>query len=163
MKKSRSVAVIGVLVGLGALARARSGQAGDAASDLEKIRSEYADVLALKGVSKEEILAVARLLRARPEMAIDRTSESGEYCLNSSHGTMTHFANEPGGTREDIVYEFAATPLMKAGLDPTRLAALPALGKMEPGEWYYLPEGQVDPHHKHTMAGPTLLVAVDVR
>jgi hypothetical protein len=123
----------------------------------------YADVLALEGVSKEEVLAIARLLRARPEMAIDRTKESGEFCLKSGLGTMTHYAKNPERTREDIVYEFAAAPLVKAGLDPQKLVLLPALGKMEPGQWYYLPEGQVDPHHQHTMQGATLLIAVDVR
>ena len=125
--------------------------------------AEYADVLALEGVPKEEVLAIARLLRARPEMAIDRTKESGEFCLNSGLGTMTHYAKRPDRTREDIVYEFAAAPLVKAGLDPQKLALLPVLGKMEPGQWYYLPEGQVDPHHQHTMQGATLLIAVDVR
>jgi hypothetical protein len=125
--------------------------------------AEYRDVLALEGVSKEEVLAIARLLRARPEMAIDRTKESGEWCLNSGLGTMTHYAANPERTREDIVYEFAAEPLVKAGLDPEKLALLPALGKMEPGRWYYLPEGQVDPHHRHTMHGGTLLIAVNVR
>jgi hypothetical protein len=124
---------------------------------------EYADVLALEGVSKEEVLAIARLLRARPEMAIDRTKESGELCLKSGLGTMTHFARNPERTREDIVYEFAAAPLVNAGLDLQKLALLPALGKMEPGHWYYLPDGQVDPHHQHTMQGATLLIAVDVR
>jgi len=125
--------------------------------------AEYADVLALEGVSKEEVLAIARLLRERPEMAIDRTKESGEFCLKSGLGTMTHFAKNPAKTREDIVYEFAAAPLVKAGLDPQKLALLPALGKMEPGQWYYLPDGQVDPHHQHTMQGATLLIAIDVR
>ena len=124
---------------------------------------EYADVLALEGVSKQEVLAIARLLRAKPEMAIDRTKESGELCLKSGLGTMTHFAKNPDGTREDIVYEFAAAPLVKAGLDLQKLALLPGLGKMEPGQWYYLPEGQVDPHHQHTMPGATVLIAVDVR
>ena len=124
---------------------------------------EYADLLALDGVSREEILAIARLLRAKPEMAIDRTKESGEFCFKSSPGTMTHYAKNPDSTREDIVYEFAASPLVKAGLDLKKLAPLPALGKMEPGQWYYLPEGQVDPHHQHPMPGPTLLIAVDVR
>jgi hypothetical protein len=128
-----------------------------------QVSPEYADVLALKGVSKGEVLAIARLLRARPEMAIDRTKESGEFCLKSGLGTMTHYAKNPEGTREDIVFEFAAAPLVKAGLDPQKLALLPALGKMEPGQWYYLPEGQVDPHHQHTMPGATLLIAVDVR
>ena len=114
-------------------------------------------------MAKEEVLAIARLLRARPEMAIDRTKESGEFCLKSGLGTMTHYAKDPDRTREDIVYEFAAAPLVKAGLDLRKLGLLPALGKMEPGQWYYLPEGQVDPHHQHTMQGATLLIAVDVR
>ena len=96
-------------------------------------------------------------------MAIDRTKESGEFCLKSGLGTMTHYAKDHERTREDIVYEFAAEPLVKAGLDPRKLAPLPPLGRMEPGQWYYLPEGQVDPHHQHTMEGATLLIAVDVR
>ena len=158
----RLVAVVGV-VSLAVFARAQGGRASDTTRDLERMHSEYADVLALEGVSKHEILAIARLLRAKPEMAIDRTGESGEYCLKSSPGTMTHYAKDPTATREDIVYEFAATPLLKAGLDPTRLPSLPALGKMEPGQWYYLAEGEVDPHHQHKMPGPTILVAVDVR
>ena len=154
--------VVGI-VSLAALARAQGGPASDATSDLERMRNEYAEVLALDGVSKHEILAIARLLRAKPEMAIDRTRESGEYCLKSSQGTMTHYAKDPTATREDIVYQFAATPLLKAGLDPTRLPPLPALGEMQPGQWYYLAEGQVDPHHQHKMPGPALLVGVDVR
>ena len=159
----RLAIVVGILVGLGALARARDRHASDATRDLERMRSEYSDILALEGVARDEILAIARLLRARPEMAIDRTRESGEYCLKSSRSTMTHYAKDPAATKEDIVYEFAATPLLMAGLDPARLPSLPALGKMEPGQWYYLPEGQVDPHHRHKLPGPTLLVAVDVR
>ena len=154
MKHVSTAAVLLVLlIGLAAPARSQDGPG----------KAEYADVLALQGVSKEEVLAIARLLRARPAMAIDRTKESGEMCLNSGLGTMTHYAESPERTREDIVYEFAAAPLVKAGLDPRKLAVLPALGKMEPGQWYYLPEGQVDPHHQHTMQGATLLIAVDVR
>lgn len=153
----------GILAALTALAHAQGSAPLDAAADLQRMRSEYSDVLALDGVSKSEILAIARLLRARPEMAIDRTPESGEYCLKSSAGTMTHYAKDPAATREDIVYEFAAAPLLKAGLDPGRLPSLPVLGRMEPGQWYFLPEGQIDPHHQHTMSGPALLVAVDVR
>ena len=136
---------------------------GAAPPPLEQLRREYADVLALDGPARQEILAIARLLRAKPEMALDRTKASGEYCLKSGLGTMTHYASDPGSTREDIVYEFDAAALTKAGLDPGKLPALPALGGMEPGQWYFLPEGQVDPHHKHPMPGPTLLIAVDVR
>jgi hypothetical protein len=96
-------------------------------------------------------------------MAIDQTAKSGEYCLKSSRTTMAHFARDAAATREDIVYEFAAGPLVTAGLDPARLPSLPALGKMEPGQWYFLPGGEVDPHHQHKMADPTLVIAVDVR
>lgn len=159
----RPSAVVVMLVSLGALGCAQRGQASNATGDLERMRSEYSDVLALEGTAKAEILAIARLLRARPEMAIDQTGKSGEYCLKSSENTMAHYAKDPTTTREDIVYEFPASPLVTAGLDPTRLSSLPALGKMEPGKWYYLPEGQVDPHHQHKMDGPTLLIAADVR
>src|SRR5262245_49939179 len=130
--------------------------------ELDRLRQEYADVLALEGASRNEILAIARILRAKPEMAIDRTQESGEYCLKSGFGIMTHYATTPSATKEDIVYEFDGTLLVKAGLDPKQLPLLPALGKMEPGHWYFLPEGQIDPHHQHAMPGPTLLIAVDV-
>lgn len=159
----RLSAAVGMLLSCSALAGAQDTRATDGPKQLQRLRTEYADVLALDGVLKEEILAIARLLRAKPAMAIDRTKESGEYCLKSGLGTMTHYASDPMKTREDIVYEFAAAPLVTAGLDLQRLPQLPALGAMEPGQWYYLPEGQVDPHHQHTMLGVTLLIAVDVR
>ncbi len=41
-------------------------------TELAHIKAEYVDVLALEGTAKAEVLAIARLLRARPEMAIDR-------------------------------------------------------------------------------------------
>src|SRR5712664_1676135 len=82
--------------------------AGDqlgAEDELTKIKREYADVLALRGASKGEILAIARILRANPDVAIDRTAASGEYCFNSGPGTMVHFATHPERTQEDVVYE----------------------------------------------------------
>jgi len=133
------------------------------ATELGRLKQEYADVLALQGTSRQEILAIARLLRAKPSMAIDRTEASGEYCLKSGAGTMTHYASDASRTSEDIVYEFDAGGLMKAGLDPGKLPVLPALGHMQPGQWYFLPPGQIDPHHQHTMPEPTLLISVDVR
>jgi len=139
------------------------GSALQASKDLERLRRDYADVIALQGTARNEILAIARLLRARPDMALDRTQASGEYCLKSSLGTMTHYANDASQTREDIVYEFDAAGLTAAGLDPGRIPLLPPLGRMEPGQWYYLPAGRVDPHHQHSMPGAMLLIAVDVR
>jgi len=136
--------------------------AGDqpvAEDELTKLKREYADVLALQGTSKGEILAIARILRANPEVAIDQTAAS----FNSGLGTMVHFATQPGGTPEDVVYEFDASGLIAAGLDPSRLQQLPGRGRMTPGVWYFLPKGQQDPHHGHAMAGPTIAIAINVK
>jgi hypothetical protein len=136
----------------------------DASSaELAHIRSEYADVLALQGTAKAEVLAIARVLRAKPEMAIDKTKAAGEYCFKSSQGTMVHYASQPEATAEDVVYEFDATQLLAAGLDPQRVPKLPALGNMEPGKWYLLPSGVIDPHHQHIFATPMIAVAVNVK
>jgi hypothetical protein len=131
--------------------------------ELTKLKREYADVLALQGTSKGEMLAIARILRAKPEIAVDQTTASGEYCFNSGHGTMVHFATQPERTPEDVVYEFDASGLMAAGLDPARLQQLPERGRMTPGVWYFLPKGQQDPHHAHAMANPTIVIAVNVK
>ena len=39
------------------------------APELARIQSEYSDVLALQGTAKAELLAIARVLRAKPEIA----------------------------------------------------------------------------------------------
>jgi hypothetical protein len=140
--------------------------AGDqvvAEDELTRLKREYADVLALQGISKAEILAVARILRAKPEMAIDQTAASGEYCFNSGLGTMVHFATQPERTPEDVVYEFDASGLIAAGLDPARLKQLPELGRMTPGLWYFLPQRQQDPHHAHAMSRPTVAIAINIK
>jgi hypothetical protein len=131
--------------------------------ELTTLKREYADVLALQGTSKGEILAIARILRANPEVAIDRTAASGEYCFKSGPGTMVHFAAHPERTLEDIVYEIDASGLIAAGLDPARMKQLPELGRMTPGVWYFLPKGQLDPHHAHAMPAPTIAIAVNVK
>jgi hypothetical protein len=156
----RVMITLALILSPGAAIQAR---ADDPAQELARMKSEYGDVFALDGIAKGEVLAIARLLRSNPSMAIDQTHTSGEYCLKSGMGTMAHYAGDPSKTREDIVYEFDAAAFTKAGLDTSKLPALPALGKMEPGQWYFLPQGQVDPHHKHAMPGDTLLIAVDVR
>jgi hypothetical protein len=138
------------------------GQAQEGPAELSRIKSEYADVLALQGTAKAEVLAIARILRAKPAMAVDRTPQSGEYCLKTSDASMVHFASEWQKTKEDVIYEFNATPLIQAGLDPKKLDVLPALGLMSPGRWYFLEEGKIDPHHRHPMSGPFLLISEDV-
>ena len=131
--------------------------------ELTKLKRDYADVLALQGTSKGEILAIARILRANPKVAIDQTAASGEYCFNSGLGTMVHFATQPERTPEDVVYEFDASALIAAGLDPSRLQQLPERGQMTPGVWYFLPKGKQDPHHAHAMPNPTIAIAVNIK
>lgn len=142
---------------------AQAGSTDAGTAELARIRSEYADVLALQGTAKAEVLAIARLLRAKPEMAIDKTKAAGEYCFRSSQGTMVHYASQPETTTEDVVYEFDATGLLAAGLDAQRVPTLPALGKMESNKWYFLPNGSIDPHHQHVFTTPTIAIAVNVK
>jgi hypothetical protein len=127
-----------------------------AETELSKLKREYADVLALPGT-------IARILRANPKIAVDQTAASSEYCFNCGIGTMVHFATQPESTPEDIVYEFDASGLIAAGLDPSRLQQLPERGQMKPGVWYFLPKGRQDPHHAHAMANPTIAIAVNVK
>src|SRR5213596_4415420 len=143
--------------------RLLAGEKPVAEDELTTLKREYADVLALQGTSKGEILAIARILRANPEVAIDRTAASGEYCFNSGLGTMVHFVAQPERTPEDVLYEFDASGLIAAGLDPARMRQLPELGRMTPGLWYFLPKGQLDPHHAHAMPSPTIAIAVNVK
>ena len=143
--------------------RLLAGDKSVAGDELSRLKREYADVLALQGTAKGEILAIARILRSNPEMVVDQTAASREYCFKSGLGTMVHFAAEPESTPEGVVYEFDASGLIAAGLDPARLKQLPELGRMIPGVWYFLPRGVRDPHHAHAMASPTIAIAVKVK
>src|SRR5262245_33870278 len=159
----RSVLLMAVIVPISLLPRPTfAGDTRNSGDELAKLKSEYADVLALQGTAKGEILAIAKILRAKPRIAVDQTAASGEYCFNSGLGTMVHFATRPEGTAEDVVYEFDASSLIAAGLDPSRLQPLPERGQMKPGVWYFLPKGQHDPHHSHAMSAPTIAIAINV-
>src|SRR5438093_4625234 len=140
-----------------------AGEQSVAEDELTKLKREYADVLTLQGTAKGEILAIAKILRANPKIAIDQTAASGEYCFNSGLGTMVHFATQPESTPEDVVYEFDASGLAAAGLDPSRLQPLAERGRMTPGVWYFLAKGQQDPHHAHAMPNPTIAIAINVK
>src|SRR5437762_9266882 len=86
-----------LVVTIGMLAQTRNTDA----PELHRIQSEYSDVLALQGTAKAELLAIACVLRAKPEMAIDRTKAAGEYCFKSSESSMVHYASQPESTMED--------------------------------------------------------------
>ena len=49
-------------------------------------------------------------IRAKPEMAIDKTKAAGGSCFKSSEGTMVHYASQPEATAEDVVYKNSTPP-----------------------------------------------------
>ena len=160
----RKVLLILIIVAISLFSRSTfAGDKSESGNEFTKLKSEYADVLALQGTAKGEILAIAKILRAKPRIAVDQTTTSGEYCFNSGLGTMVHFATQPEGTAEDVVYEFDASGLIAAGLNPSRLQQLPERGRMTPGVWYFLAKGQQDPHHAHALSNPTIAIAIDVK
>ena len=70
--------------------RLLAGDTPDSADEFAKVKSEYADVLALEGTAKGEILAIAKILRAKPRIAVDQTAATGEYNGSFCHPTGRH-------------------------------------------------------------------------
>ena len=114
-----------------------------------------------------EVSAFANLLAQRPKTAIDLSGVSGEYCFKvdiGKGGHMTHYAIDPGKTREDVIDFVNAAPLIEAGLNVEKLARHSGkLGTMEPNQWYYLPKGDFEPHHGIRFPFPVLIKAVNIK
>lgn len=111
---------------------------------------------------------IDQYLESHPEMVIDFSKTSGEYCINAlkvKGGHMTHFAIDPSKTTEDVIVFVDAQPLIDAGVDFSKLPHLPStLGAMKNGQWYYLPKGGADPHHGTKQSKRAMLVrATDVQ
>ncbi len=137
---------------------------GALASNLA-LAGEQKEDMAHKQASKVagELGTIASYLQNHPEMALDFTHVSGEYCLNTwkAGGThMSHFAVDPSKTQEDVIEFVKANSLTDAGVDVTTLPRMPSkLGAMEPGTWYYLPAGEFEPHHGGKFDVPLLIRA----
>lgn len=114
-----------------------------------------------------EVSTIANQLALRPETAIDFSDVSGEYCFDvglGDGGHMVHYAIDPKQTKEDVVDFVNAEALIASGLDVSKLPRHPGtLGSMEPNRWYYLPAGEVEPHHGVKFPFPLLIKAVNVR
>jgi len=141
------------LVGLStlvfSLALAQSAMAQDANQQASKVAGELG--------------TIASMLQSHPEMVLDFTNVSGEYCLNTwkvGGAHMSHFAVDPSTTQEDVIDFVKADSMTDAGIDVTGLPRMPTeLGAMEPGIWYYMPAGQFEPHHGKEMGLPLLIRA----
>lgn len=112
---------------------------------------------------------ISAMLDTHPQMMIDLTGKSGEYCMNTwtvGGAHMTHYATEPGKTREDMIdfmrLDIADETFVKA-LDVDALPRMPSkLGAMEPNQWYYLAAGEFDPHHQATFPFAMLVRAHNI-
>lgn len=112
--------------------------------------------------------ALGQYLQDHPEMVVDFSKVSGEYCINAlkvKGGHMTHYAIDPSKTTEDVVLFVDAQPFLDAGIDFSTLPRLPdSLGTMKTGQWYYLPKGAPDPHHGAKRSKRAMLVrATDIQ
>lgn len=106
--------------------------------------------------------AIGVYLETHPEMIIDLSKVSGEYCVNTwkvKGGHMTHYAIDPSKTTEDVIDFVKAKPFVVAGIDVTKLPQLPTkLGAMKNGQWYYVAKGGADPHHGWKAAPLAMIV-----
>jgi hypothetical protein len=113
-----------------------------------------------------ELGTIAIYLQNNPEMVLDYTKVSGEYCLNTwkaGGAHMSHFAVDPTKTQEDVIEFVQAASLTEAGVDVASLPRMPSeLGAMEPGKWYYLPAGKFEPHHGKALPMPLLIRASNI-
>jgi hypothetical protein len=108
-----------------------------------------------------EISTIANQLSLRPGTAIDFSKVSGQYCFflgwDKHH---SHYAIDPTTAHEDTIDFVDARPLLGAGVNLGDLPAMPEeLGKMTPGQWYYLDSGKLDPHHGEKWDFPMMLRA----
>jgi hypothetical protein len=68
----RNVLLILIIVAISLFSRSTfAGDKSESGNEFTKLKSEYADVLALQGNAKGEILAIAKILRAKPRIAVD--------------------------------------------------------------------------------------------
>jgi hypothetical protein len=146
-------------ISVGGALLATAGLAAPLAADRE-LQGQAAIVAA-------ELETIAQHLHLHPEMAIDLTDVSGEYCLNTwraGGAQMVHFAVDPTATTEDVVEFVEADSLTSHGVDVRGLPPMPAeLGAMTPGQWYYLAAGEPEPHHGDSFPFPLLVRASDLR
>ena len=116
-------------------------------------------------VVQSEINAFSKYVDSHPEMVIDFSEKSGEYCMNTwkvDGGHMTHYAIDPSRSSEDVL-DFVRVESFSGAVDVNKLPRLPGeLGMMEPNKWYYLPAGAHDPHHKTEFPFPLLVRATNV-
>jgi hypothetical protein len=132
-------------------------------AELQQLKTEYGSILSLTGTAKEEIKAIGNVLAAKPGMAFDFSTQSGEYCMSPGSGDMTHYAVAPEKTQEDIIYMLNPKLFIENGLKVDNLPKLPLdKAEVKPGQWYYYAGDSIEPHHQRKMA-PMLIMSINVK
>lgn len=153
--------LLGLLIAIAPVPRLAAG--GDA-DELARIKKEYADVLALSGTARDELLAFARVLRKQPAMAIDFTHlDTPQHCFNTG-GDMLHVTDNPSA-KVPLAYLHPAKPLVDAGLDVTKLPVEPETSaQLEGDTWYYYPaSGRTEPFHGKALGMPMIVRTVGAK
>ncbi|MFQ5936469.1 MAG: hypothetical protein ACE5LB_08685 [Acidiferrobacterales bacterium] len=126
---------------------------------------QWAGAHELTGKAKGQVDTIAGLVKSHPEIVIDFSKKSGEYCMNTwkvggSH--MTHYAIDRSKTVEDVI-DFVKVASLKGSIDVNSLPLAPTkLGAKKPNQWYYLPAGRHDPHHGKALPKDLLVRATNV-
>lgn len=119
-----------------------------------------AELAGLDAASRDTLLAMARLFRAKPRLVHD-FSKVGMHALVGPE-TMITFAGDRAKTKEDILFYIPAKALLRAQLNPEKLPKLPAPGEMVPGRWYYLEPKSTDPRFGNPIGFPVIVMSIDV-
>ena len=127
--------------------------------------SQWAGAGELTGKAKGEVDTFSSMVKSHPEMVIDFSKKSGEYCMNTwkvGGGHMTHYAIDRSKTVEDVI-DFVKVKSFKGSVDVNSLPRSPTkLGAKKPNQWYYQPAGLYDPHHGKAMPIDLLVRASNV-
>ena len=143
--------------------RLLAGDTPDSADEFAKVKSDTPTSWPFRAPRKARSWSSLEFFARNPGSRSIRRRRAANTASTAAWEPWSHFATQPEGTAEDIVYEFDASGLIAAGLDPSRLQQLPERGRMTPGVWYFLPKGQQDPHHAHAMSAPTIAIAINVK
>lgn len=119
------------------------------------------ELATLSPAARAEVLAIAKILAAKPRFARDFT-RVGMHALAVGHDTMVTFAADPSTTKEDIIFFIPAKGLIRAGLDVRKYDAVPAREQMVSGKWYYSTGREPEPRFNNNAIGtPVLMMAID--
>ena len=108
---------------------------------------------------------IGKLLSMQSKTESDYSKDIGEKChFTGWDKHHTDYTVDSTKTVENKIEFLDARPLLLSGVNLDRLPRSPGeLGRMSPGQWYFLSVGEVDPHHGCTLDIPLMLRASKVK